>query len=223
MKRLFIACAVCILLAGCSSTSFTYVYKSANFNLGSYKKLAVLALLPNDQARVLVEKAVVASMTSQGIHAVTTWSEFVFANKPDIIKQANLTNEQRMEIIRKKVTENNIDALLVIAKFNSKTEERYVPGSGVSVGIAAPGYPVYGYSYYGYYSYAYNIISEPGYYETVSTYFVESNLYDIASEKLLWTGQTSTELSNSFDTDAEKFGEVLVRQMITDSGAGQKK
>jgi hypothetical protein len=222
MKRLFIACAVCIILAGCASTSFTYVYKSASFNLGTYKKLAVLALLPNDQARVLVEKAVAASLTSRGVHAVTTWSEFVFANKPEIVKQAKLTDEQRKEIIRKKVTENNIDALLIITKFNSKTEERYVPGSSVSVGIGMPGYPVYGYPYYGYYSYAYNVISEPGYYENVATYFVETNLYDVASEKLLWTGQTSTEVSNSFETDATQFGEVLVKRMIEDSGAGKK-
>jgi hypothetical protein len=223
MKRLFLTCAVCMILAGCASTSFTYVFKSANYDLGSYKKLAVLALLPNDQARVLVENAMVASLKSKGIHAVTTWSEFVFANKPEVIKEAKLTEEKRKEIIRQKVTENHIDALLIITKFNSKTEQRYVPGSSVSVGIGMPGYPVYGYSYYGYYSYAYNIISEPGYYENIATYFVETNLYDVASEKLLWTGQTSTEVSNSFDTDVTQFGEIVAKRMIADGAAAKKK
>lgn len=221
MKTLFIACAVCILILGCTSTKLTYVYKSGDYNPASYKKMAVIAIAPKTHGRVEVEKAVVAELKSRGINAMETWSIFVFANDPELLKQAGFTGERRKEIIRQKVTENHIDALLTITLFDSRKEQRYVPGSSTSVGIGV-GAPVYGYPYAAYFGYAWEVTSEPGYYEDASTYFIETNLYDVASEKLLWTGQTKTTMNSSLATEAEGFSKLVVTRMIEDSKPAKK-
>lgn len=221
MKTLFIACAVCILILGCTSTKLTYVYKSGDYNPASYKKMAVIAIAPKTHGRVEVEKAVVAELKSRGINAMETWSIFVFANDPELLKQAGFTGERRKEIIRQKVTENHIDALLTITLFDSRKEQRYVPGSSTSVGIGV-GAPVYGYPYAAYFGYAWEVTSEPGYYEDASTYFIETNLYDVASEKLLWTGQTKTTMNSSLATEAAGFSKLVVTRMIEDSKPAKK-
>jgi len=221
VKTLYIACAVCVLILGCTSTKLTYVYKTGEYNPASYKKMAVIAIAPKTHGRVEVEKAVVAELKSRGINAIETWSIFVFANDPELLKQAGFTGERRKEIIRQKVTENHIDALLTITLFDSRKEQRYVPGSSTTVGIGV-GAPVYGYPYAAYFGYAWEVTSEPGYYEDASTYFIESNLYDVASEKLLWTGQTKTTMNSSLATEAAGFSKVMVTRMIEDSKPAKK-
>ena len=224
MKQFLMVCALCGLLAGCSSTKLTYVYKPEDYNPAGYKKIAVIAMAPKNQGRIEIEDAVVDQMKSKGLHAVTTWNTFVFANNPELLKKAGFEGEKRKEIIRQKVTENNIDALLVITLFDSRREQRYVPGSSTSVGIGVGGVggPVYGYPYAAYVGYAWEVTSEPGYYEDASTYFIESNLYDIASEKLLWSAQTMTQMNYSIDKEAAGFGKVLVDRMISDSKQKKK-
>jgi hypothetical protein len=219
LKLLGVLCI--IIISGCASTELTYVYKSGDYAPASFKKMAVIGIFPNTHARVEIENAVVESLKAKGIHAITTWSIFPMAHDTELIKQAGFTGEKRKEIIRQKVTENNIDAVLVITLFDSRKETRYVPGTSTAVGIGV-GAPVYGYPYAAYFGYAWEVTSQPGYYEDASTYFLESNLYDIASEKLLWTGQTRTDMASNLQTEAEKFSNVVVSRLIADSQAQKK-
>ena len=215
MKKLFLLFVMCGLLAGCTSTQLTYIYKNGDYDMKSYKRLAVLAIVPNTHGRVELEKAIVAELRSKGVRAMETWSIFVFANDPELIKKAGFTGDKRKEIIKEKVTQNDIDAILTVTMFDSKKEERYVPGSSVSVGVGV-GAPVYGYPYAAYMGYAWEVTSEPGYYEDASTYFLETNLYDIASEKLLWTGQTKTKMNYSLEQETERFSKVVIPRMMAD-------
>jgi hypothetical protein len=52
----------------------------------------------------------------------------------------------------------------------------------------------YGRGYYGGYGYGYGggMYGTPGYYEENKTYYVETTIYDVKSNKLLWSGTTST-------------------------------
>ena len=51
---------------------------------------------------------------------------------------------------------------------------------------------VQGNTYYGGWGYGGAMYSTPGYYEENKTYYVETNIYDVKSNKLLWSGTTST-------------------------------
>ena len=217
MKRLIVIILTGIILAGCSpSTELMVAWKTGEYAPKKFKNIGILAMLKSNEARVDVETSIRDALQAQGIKGTDTWTIWQFANNPEIMKKMNLSQEQLKEVIKQKVAEQKMDALLVISLFDAFKEERYVPGKSASVGVGfSPGmYPAYGYPYYGYVGYSFNTLTTPGYYVDASVYFVESNLYDIASENLIWTGQTRTKMESSLETEAEKFGRVLVKGMI---------
>ena len=219
MKKLVIVILIGIILAGCSSsTELMVAWKTGEYAPKHFKNIGILAMLKSNEARVDIETGIRYALQVQGIKGTDTWTIWQFANNPEIMKKMNLTPEQLKEVIKQKVAEQKMDALLVITLFDSFKEQRYVPGTSTSVGVGvgfSPGmYPAYGYPYYGYVGYSFNTMTTPGYYEDASIYFVESNLYDIASEKLIWTGQTRTKMESSLAREAEKFGRAIVKGMI---------
>jgi len=217
MKNKIIFFLAAILLLGCSSSNQMQVaWKTGDYPPMTFKHIGVLAVLKSDEARIDVEEGVVNALRAKGIRATVTWDIFPFANKPDVIKKMNLTGEQLRQAIVQKVTEQQMDGLIIVSLFDSKKEQRYVPGKSVSVGIGiSPGvYPAYGYPYYAYFGYAFETMSQPGYFVDASTYFTESNLYDITTEKLIWTGQMSTKMENDLEDEGALFGRTLVRAMF---------
>lgn len=208
----------CMVLAGCSpSTELRVAWKTGEYAPKHFSNIGILALLKSNEARIDVENGIADALRAQGIRATTTWDIWPFANNQEIMKKMGYDKGKMKEVIQKKVAEQKMEALMIITLFDAFKEERYVPGKSVSVGVVGftPGmYPAYGYSYYGYYGYAYDIMTTPGYYVDASTYFVESNLYDISTEQLIWTGQTSTVIQSSPESEAEKLGRVLVKGLI---------
>jgi len=208
-----------MILAGCSpSTELRMSWKTGDYAPKKFSKIGIIALMKSDEARVDVETGVAQALRLKGINATETYDIWPFANNKEIMNKMGLSQEQLKEVIQQKVAEQKMDGLLIITLFDAFKEQRYVPGNSVSVGVGiSPGmYPAYGYPYYGYYGYAFNTMSTPGYYEDASTYFIESNLYDIASGSLIWTGQTSTEMKSSLEIEAQKFGLALTRGMLKD-------
>jgi hypothetical protein len=219
MKYLFSILILGIIFTACSSTSsLTYSSKVSDEAPKKYTNIGVLAVLKSNDARINIEMAVTEMLRAKGFPANYTWDVWPFANNLEMMKKHGIEGEKIKEILQQRVATQKMDALLIITLFDAVKEQRYVPGSGLSVGVAVnPGiYPVYGYPYYSYYGYAFNTISDPGYYVESSTYFTESNLYDIASEQLIWTGQISTRLESSLESEAQKFSEILTKGMIND-------
>ncbi len=217
MKKLLIVLVAGMILAGCSpSTELRMSWKTGDYAPKKFSKIGIIALMKSNEARVDVETGVAEALRLKGINSIVTYDLWPFANNQEIMKKMGLSQEQLKEVIQQKVAEQKMDGLLIITLFDAFKEKRYVPGNSVSVGVGiSPGmYPAYGYPYYSYYGYAFNTMTTPGYYEDASTYFIESNLYDIASGNLIWTGQTSTEMQSSLETEAEKFGRILVKGML---------
>lgn len=219
MKRLIVVVLAGLILAGCSpSTELRVSWKNGEYPPKQFKKIGILAMLRSNEARIDVETGIKEALAVQGILGVETWGIWQFANNPEIMQKMGMEGEKLKETIKRKVAEQGMDALLVITLFDAFKEQRYVPGKstsvGVGVGFGQGMYPAYGYPYYGYVGYSFNTMTTPGYYQDASTYFVESNLYDIATEQLIWTGQTSTKMESSLEQEAEKFGRVIVKGMI---------
>lgn len=220
MKSAMYVILAAILFSGCTpSNELRVAWKAGDYPPKQFKNIGIVAMLKSNEARIDVENGIVDALRAKGIHATTTWDIWPFANNPAIMKQAGFEGEKAKEIIQHKVAEHTMDALLIITLFDAFKEERYVPGKSVTVGLGiSPGmysmYPIYGYPYYTYFGYAFNTITEPGYYVDASTYFTEANLYDISTEKLIWTGQMTTTMQTSPEQEGEQFGRVLVNGMI---------
>ena len=69
-------------------------------------------------------------------------------------------------------------------------------------------------AYYNYYAYSIGTVYDTGYYVDDITYFLECNLFDVASEELLWTGRTKTVRMESVEEEAIYFSEVVVKDIL---------
>ena len=178
--------------------------------------------------RAIVEQDLALTFSEKGVKSTPTYVIFPFAATPELVESAYEDPEELQAFVRRRINDNNIDALLIITVFDEKKESRYVGGSSVSIGVAAPGYqgmgasqyldpnvPTYKYSYMGYYGYSYaTVYGTEGYYKTTSTYFIECNLYDVASESLIWTGQTITKVPESVNRQSKQFATTVVDAII---------
>jgi len=216
---LFTIC--CLTLVGCSSTTkLTSSLKKDGITPKAYQKLAVVVMSPKVSNRAIVEQDLALDFNSRGVKSIPTYDIFPFAGTPETVKKVYSNPEDLQAFVRERIHRNNIDAILIIALYDIHQEERYVQGSSVSIGVAAPGYydpmyPTYGYSYYGYYSYAYGTVySNGGYYETTTTYFIESNLYDIESEDLLWTGTLEVKHPKYIQDESKIFANLIVNEVF---------
>jgi hypothetical protein len=89
------------------------------------------------------------------------------------------------EVVDAKLLKDGFDGIITMQLKEVEKSTSYVQGTS---------YGGYGYrGYYGYGSYS------PGYYEENKTFMVETNLFSIRENKLLWSGTTSSLNPTSFD------------------------
>jgi len=211
MKSKF-ALAIIVLAAslftGCVHTKLVGSRKLTEDAPKQFKSLGIVVISPKMSNRAIIEMAIADAFRAKGIKAMGTFDIFPMAgNKEEIGKK--MDQEALQLKIRQRVKDAELDGLLIISLLDKNQETHYV--GGTSFGISAP---VYGYPYYGYYSYAYSNVYNTGYYETTTDYFIESNMYDVATEKLIWTGQTKTEDPESVEKEAPELAKILVDEIL---------
>lgn len=112
-----------------------------------------------------------------------------------------------------KIRNAGANYIMTISMIDKNSETRYVPGTR---GYAPfPYYRWYG-GFYSYYNYWGPMFYEPGYYVTDKTYFMETNLYDIDNNKLIWSAQSQTVNPGSIDNFVNTYPKVLVDQLVKD-------
>jgi len=94
------------------------------------------------------------------------------------------------DVVDQKLLKDGFDGIIEMHLKEVEKSTEYVQGSS---------YGGYGYrGYYGYGSYS------PGYYTENKTFMVETNLYSIRENKLLWSGTTSSLNPTSFDATLDQ-------------------
>jgi len=173
-----------------------------------YSKVFIAVLTQNTSSKTILEYDLSATLNENGYQTVKSIDALAgsFRNNLNLTKDDVLT----------KVRETNCDVILTVTLLDSKTETRYVPGTGVYASYAP--YPAYGYyggfgTYYGYYAPA---IFSSGYYTTDKTYFLESNLFDADTEKILWSVQSTTYNPDNIKDFSSRYCKLLVSQAKDD-------
>lgn len=195
-----------VLMSACgTSTSIIGSYKAPGLNKLAYKKIFVSALTDNTSVKQTVENNLAQYMNEKGIATVKSSEAF----PPDFHSSGN---DKDKNVVLQKIHDTSCDGIMTIAMVNKETETRYVPGSNA--------YPVVGVGYYGtfgaYYAYGYNSFYSPGYYTTDKTYYLETNLYDAATEKLVWSAQSKTYDPSSLEGFLKGYEKTLSQQVIKD-------
>lgn len=204
------------ILSSCgTSTKLTSSWVDKENTPKQYKKLAVAALTPSDPNRYVTERAIVDKLKEKGITAVPTYEVLPMAGRIGKMKRELGDSEAIKRMVKNKIAENNFDALLVLTVFNKTTEERWVNNKNYHMGGTGYYGSPFGYTgrYYDYYAYSFGTIYNDGYYVDDVTYFIDCNLYDVASEKMIWNGQFKIKNLVSVEEEADVLGYIIARQL----------
>jgi nitrogen regulatory protein PII-like uncharacterized protein len=201
-----------LLLMGCNATtSITGSYKNPEMNGKTlqYKKIFIAALTPNTAVKSEVESSLAESLTAQGYTAVKSIDIFMPGSQ----------TETQSDIALQAIRETGSDAVLAVTLVNQENEMRYVPGNSYPVNTY---YSHYG-SFGGYWGSSYNMMYEPGYYTTDKTYFIETNLYDVASQKLIWSAQSQTLNPSDINDFMHGYKKSIRKQLVKDGLVSEDK
>lgn len=227
-KTYFSLAFLFIALFSCSpSTRLVSAWKNPETQSQEFKELMVMAMFPNTQVRVTIEDALVEKLKAQGVAAKPSYADFPLAGMTKqlmgMAKDTNIVNQIKNGF-RQKIEKSGIDGLMFVNAFHIEKDKEYHPGSSLSVVAPAYGYypsyygnvypSAYRGSYYDYYGYAVGTVYGQGYYTTTTTYFLQSNLFNVKTESLIWAGQTKTVDYKSLEVEAHVFADLLVKDML---------
>ena len=162
------------IVAGCGSTSIRNSWVSPNAQPGmDFEKILIVFMDPNEATRRAAEDALVERIGAD--RAVASHTMFSASE----VQNA----EQNEAANRRKVEQAGIDAAVVMRMINEEQKLSYSPSMT---------YPSYYGGFYGYYGYGWGAAYSPGYLRTDTIVSVETNLYSVTEDELMWAGVTET-------------------------------
>ena len=190
-----------IIAAGCSTTKITNSWKAENAVSGNYKKVLVLGLIREADRNIqdYMENHMVGDLKDLGYNAVPSIKEY----GPKAFDKM----EEKDAI--EKLRNSGIDAIITIVLLDKEKERKYVPGN-----MYFTPYGYYHNNFWEYRSALYQRIYEPGYYVTSTKYFWESNLYDMNTQKLVYSVQTQSFEPVNSESLGHEYGEKIVKNMV---------
>lgn len=168
-----------------------------------YNSVFIVVFSQNMAARSVMEYDLAAAAKANGIKAVPSL---------DVVTPVTgVSDSLLVAVFMRKVQESRCSSILVVSLLDAQTKTKYIPSSSLTY----QPYPYYGYygSFYNYYSTSYNTIYSPGYYQTDKTYYLESNLYDVSNQDILFSIQTKAVNPPEINKSAPKFTETLIEEL----------
>jgi hypothetical protein len=205
-------------LDSCSSTTATKITGSwKDPEAKNYKDYFVVVLNKKLPVRSTLEKDISRRLRHEGVKVTESMS--IFPHTEDVE-----TTEQKKAAVEK-IQGLGHDAIITITVVKHTDEKRYVQGTtaytptnlgyGTGYTPATGGAPLtgtYG-AFGGYYVSGSSLYQSEGYYETDKTYFVESNVYDAKTSKLIWSAQSQTFNPSDLAMASGDFSLVMVDAM----------
>lgn len=198
MKRsLLFSVSFLVFLLSCGpSTKITKSWRDPGFTVDMSKmnKVLIAALMKDETTRRQVEETMVQRMKGKG---VASYSYIT----PELQKAGE--NE-----ITAKLKQDGFDGAVVIRFLDTEKETSYVPGTAT--------YPAYYGRWGGYYGSAWGAYSTPGYYQQDKIYHIETNVYTLPGDKLVWSGVTATTNPSKMDKMINEIAQVIHDKMVAE-------
>lgn len=207
MKKAFYIAAIAALPAlfnACSSgTQITSSWKSpdAPSSAAAYRKVMVVAVL-SDRDRSLqeaMETQMTNELSAKGISAASAYKTY---------GPRGFKNEAQA---KRQLRSSGADAIMTIVLLGKTQEKNYVPGN---VTYQPGGWGPYYSRFWGYYRYSYSRVYTPGYYTTNTSYFWESNLYEVKKDKMVYSVQTESFDPSSAVSLSKDYSRKIVENMM---------
>lgn len=167
-----------------------------------YKKLFVAVMAQDLDFRDRLEKDVAAAATKRGL--ASTLSLDIF---PPNMTRSQLPPKEELAAL---IAKTGSDLIMTVAIKDVKEETRYVPGSGTTYAPYGPG------GFYGYYGGGVAYSYSPGYYTTDKIIYLETNIFDVKTEELIWSAQSTTTNPSSFESFSREYIYAILQRLKKD-------
>lgn len=183
--------------AGCSTTSFNTTWKDSGsvLTLKPGDPVVAMVVSPNESTRRGAEYALAAELRKRGLNGIPAYSIVPTKDVLDV------------DTARARIRESGARAVVVMRVIGADKEVHSSPGTYLG--------PHYGLFYGGYYGRGWGAAHSPGYLTTDTIVSVETLVYDLTTDKLVWAGQSRTLNPD----DAEAF----VAELVDEVGKEMKK
>jgi len=179
-----------LFLNSCTPTKLIDAWKDKSYTGGTLKSVMVLGVANNPRNRKMFEEVFSKQFKGHGVEAVTSFEAI-----PKDVKLDKENIKSHKEIIKAAAIKRGVEAILVTHLVAVEEKEVYHP----------PTYelaPQYYHGFDDYYPVIFDNVYTPGYYSQHKYISLESNLYDINTEKLIWSASSKT-------TDPESVNEII--------------
>ncbi|MEO5636708.1 MAG: hypothetical protein ABIR15_06265 [Chitinophagaceae bacterium] len=193
MKQIIYLAMAIFLFTSCGTTA--HIEKSwrdpeVTVDMSKLNKLLVVALLKNETNRHATEDQLVAMLKGKGVASYNYLTSDL--------------KEEKEETIRQKLKAEGFDGVVIMRLADVDKDVKYVPGNYST-------FPQYYGRFWRYYWNTGSNFYQPGYYETTKTFTVETNVYSLTRDKLVWSG-----LTNSVNPqNAEKLMHATAKEVYT--------
>ncbi len=174
-----------------AAPKFISVWKSPEAGSASFagKKVAALVISNDESLRVAGEEALARELTAKGLQSVATYR---------IAPKEELQVPDRAKVWFEKA---NVEGVVAMRPVSEEKRTTYTPSTWTN--------PYYS-SLWGYYGYGWGSTYNLGSIDRDTVYVVETTIYSVPANKLLWAGVSETKNPKSL----QQFVEDLVKESV---------
>jgi hypothetical protein len=167
------ALALAVGALSCTTTQFTSTWRDPTAQPITLhgQRVAAFMISPNETTRRAGEDILARELTAEGVQGIAGY-QLTGATGPQRVLDS--------EALRKQLERAGVEGTVIMRVVDRRQELNYVPGG-----------PYYA-SMYGYWDYGWAMIGAPGYLQTNTVVSVETLVYSVKQDKLLWGGVSET-------------------------------
>lgn len=200
LSSLLLAILITAGVSSCGSTKITSSWKAENTRPKPYHNIMVWGLLTekDSSTRRLMETHLVNDLVSKGYHAIAS---------TDVYREKAYKKLSSAEILDE-FKNTGIDAVITIVLLDKQKEDLYYPGGFHNE-------PVNNYGNLDkYYSTVYEKVFTPGYYITTTTYFWETNFFELPGAAITYSARTKSFDPSNTNELAHENGHLIINDMV---------
>lgn len=213
MKKYLILFMTVAVLSSCgSNTSIVSSWRDPQTTVTQehFKKVLVVALVKDEASRRTAENRIAAGNP-------------IFKTSYQYLNEttSQLTKEQKLKILQ----DENFDGVITMRLVSKEKETNYVPGT--YTGMYYGGFDglysgVYGYGFGNWYGMYSPHFYDPGYYQETTAYMVETSIFSLKDNKLIWTGTTKSDYVTDLGQTVDAIMQTVVKEMKKDGSLPPK-
>ena len=182
------------LFTGCSQTKVTSAWVDPEYQGDGIDNVFVVGVSKDGGLRRIFEDEFVNLFKQKDVKATSSYR---------VVPDEDLSDEKKLDM---KVRESGSDTILMTRLIDVRKDTQYIPPDYVY----APPAHYYG-GWHGYYNRAYMV--SPGHTVEYETAVLETNLYDLKTDKLIWSARSDAPTDGKMGKHIKDFARSIINQL----------